>query len=107
MNNLDRGIIKWQPFNSLLNGKYLINSLLIEKSKITKPLLSEEEQSELEKKIIESYYYQNVVFISYYKEGYIFKTKSKIKKIDLVYKTIYLENKTKLLFNQILKIKFE
>lgn len=102
--NKDRGIIKWAPFNSLINGKCLINSLTFEKAKITKPIISEEEQKILEEKIIESLYCQNPIIITYYQAGFLLKTKSKVKKIDSVYKTIYLENHTKLLFNQILKI---
>lgn len=102
--NKDRGIIKWAPFNSLINGKYIVNSLLIEKNKVIKPIISEEEQKILEEKIIEAYYCQNVVIITYYKEGFLNKTKTKIKKIDSIYKTIYLTNNLKLLFKQILNI---
>ena len=46
MNKNDRGIIKWQPFNSLINGKLVINSLLLEREKINKPIISEEDQKE-------------------------------------------------------------
>ena len=42
--NKDRGMIKWAPFNSLINSQYLINSLVFEKTKINKPTISEEEQ---------------------------------------------------------------
>ncbi len=104
--NKDRGMIKWMPFNSLMNGQQIINSLTFEKCKIKKPIISEEEQKVLEEKIIEAYYCQNIVIITYYKEGFLLKTKSQIKKIDSIYKTIYLTNQTKLLFNQILKITY-
>ena len=103
MNN-DRGMIKWAPFNSLMNGKNIVNSLLFEKGKINKPNISEEEKNILEEKIIEAYYCQNIILITYYKDGFLLKTKAKVKKIDSVYKTIYLSNQTKLLFNQILYI---
>ena len=102
--NKDRGMIKWAPFNSLMNGTSIVNSLILEKSKITKPQISEEEQKILEEKIIESYYCHNKILITYYKDGYLFKIKSAIKKIDSTYKTIHLENKTKLLFKQIMSI---
>ena len=65
---------------------------------------SEEEQKIIEEKIIEALYCQTTIIITYYQNGFLLKTKSKIKKIDSIYKTIYLENHTKLLFNQILKI---
>ena len=102
--NKDRGMIKWAPFNSLINSQYLINSLVFEKTKINKPTISEEEQKIIEEKIIEALYCQTTIIITYYQNGFLLKTKSKIKKIDSIYKTIYLENHTNLLFNQILKI---
>ena len=103
--NKDRGMIKWMPFNSLMNGRLIVNSLIIEKGKIEKPMISEEEQKELEEKIIEAYYCQSIVIITYYKDGFLRKVKSSIKKIDSVYKTIYLSNQLKLLFKQICNIK--
>ena len=102
--NKDRGMIKWAPFNSLMNPRKTINSLLIERGKIEKPQISEEKQKALEEKIIESYYCQSLVLITYYKDGFLLKVKSKIKKIDSVYKTIYLENQNKILFKQIFNI---
>lgn len=101
----DRGIIKWLPFNSVINNKSVINSLIKEKTKIKKPIISEEEINTLEEKIIEAYYTQNLLDITYYKNGYLLKTKGKIKKIDQVYKLIYLDNNLSLLFNQIIEIK--
>lgn len=103
MNKLDRGMIKWQPFNSVINGKYVINNILKEKAKINKPIISDEEQKLLEEKIIEAYYCQNTVLITYYQNGSLLIIKDKIKKIDKIYKIIYLKSKT-LLFNQILGI---
>ena len=62
---------------------------------------------ELEEKIIEAYYCQNPIIITYYKDGFLIKVKSTIKKIDSIYKTIYLNNEFKLAnINQVLFIKF-
>lgn len=105
--NKDRGMIKWLPFNALINGKQVLNTLEIEKSKVDIPIISEEEQKDLEDKIIEAYYCQNSVIITYYKDGFLLKTKSKIKKIDSIYKIIYLNNHLKLLFKQIFAINNE
>ena len=102
--NKDRGMIKWAPFNSLINGKHIVNSLVLEKTKITKPQISEEEQKIIEEKIIEAYYCQEKVLITYYKDGYLYKIHSTIKKIDSIYKTIHLDNTLKLLVKQIITI---
>lgn len=101
--NKDRGMIKWIPFNSLVSNKDVMKFLILEKNKISKPIISEEDSKTFEELIIEAYYMHNKVLISYYKNGYIYKTTSYIKKIDKVQKLIYLEN-IKLLFNQITSI---
>ncbi len=100
---LDRGMIKWQPFNSVINNKEVINSLLKEKNKKSKPIMSEEEINFLEEKIVNFYYTQTEVNVTYYKNGYLLNIKGKIKKIDQVYKMIYIKSQ-KLLFNQIIMV---
>ncbi len=99
----DRGIIKWQPFNSLFSSNEVLQTLSYEKTKQDIPILSEEEIKELEEKIIEAYYTEETIILSYYKNGYIKKITGKIKKIDQVSKIVYLNN-LKLLFKQILSI---
>lgn len=100
----DRGMIKWAPFNSVINNKYIINSLIKEKSRISQPILSNEEMLEIEEKIINAYYSKSYVTITYYQNGYLENIAGKIKKIDKIYKIIYLE-KTSLFFKQIMNIK--
>ncbi len=102
----DRGMIKWQPFNSVVNNKAIINTVLKEKSKITMPLISEDEKDILENKIIDAYYKQIPINIIYFKNGTLLNIKSKITKIDQVYKLVYLNNQ-KLWFKQIVDIKEE
>ncbi len=99
----DRGMIKWQPFDSVISSKNVINSLLHEKEKVNKPVLSEEETEALEEKIIDAFYSQEVISLDFYKNGYIKTITGQIKKIDHISKTIYL-NSTLLLFKQILSI---
>ena len=50
--NKDRGIIKWLPFESLVSSKQVIDSILHEKNKIKKPILSLEQQQEISEKLI-------------------------------------------------------
>ena len=104
--NKDRGMIKWMPFNSLVSNKDVMKSLILEKNKISKPIISEEDSKRIEELVIEAYYMHNKALIYYYKNGYIYKTLSYIKKIDKVQKLIYLDN-IKLLFQQITSITLE
>lgn len=101
--NKDRGMIKWLPFNSLVSNKEVIYSLVHEKEKQTKPVLSSDEITKIENKIIDAYYMKTMVIITYFKGGYIYKEKGIIKKIDIVSKFVYLNN-LKLLFNQIIGV---
>lgn len=99
----DRGMIKWQPFDSVISGKLIVDSINQEKKKINKPILSEEEILNIENKIIDAFYCKYEITINYYTNGYVKSIKGKIKKIDHVTKMIYLNNIT-LLFNQIISI---
>lgn len=101
----DRGMIKWQPFNSVISSKSIVRTLTAEKAKISKPILSEEEIKQLEEKIIDAYYCQSNVTLHYYKNGYIQELKGMIKKIDHVSKMIYL-NSSSIFFQQIISIDY-
>ncbi len=100
----DRGIIKWLPFESLTPSKNVIDSILYEKSKIKKPILSLEQQQEIEERLVEAFYEQIEITFKIYKNGYIKIITSSILKIDTIYKKIILKNKMKLFFNQIIEI---
>ena len=104
MNNTDRGIIKWQPFNSIVEEEKLIKKVIQEKNKIQKPYLSPEQILENENKIIEAFYEQLWIEIYYFENGFIKKTKSQINQLDAVFKKIYLRNQKILLFFQIIRI---
>lgn len=104
MNKQDRGVIKWAPFNSLVNQKYMIENIIKEKNKIKKPKLSQEQIEQNEKLLIEAFYEKIAINIEYYKEGFILRTTSIINHIDYTFQKIYLNNKKILLFSQIIKI---
>ena len=70
--NRDRGIVKWAPFSSLVGQKEMIDALVLEKQKIKKPILSLEQQMEIEEKLMEAFYEQIEVTLQIYKKGVIF-----------------------------------
>ena len=55
----DRGIIIWQPFNSLINGNAIINSLLKEKSKINIEMFMLDKDSREDGSSFEFIFYEN------------------------------------------------
>ncbi|MBE6155143.1 MAG: YolD-like family protein [Firmicutes bacterium] len=103
MHNFDRGMIKWQPFNSVISSKQMVNEVLNKKNKIKMPLLSDEQRKIIEDKIIIAYYENESVILSYYYQGNILHLNEKIKKIDFTYRKIYFNNKT-IIFDQIISV---
>ena len=52
---IDRGMIKWEPFNSVIPSSKVIKDVMKEKNKIKKPILSEDQLKIIEQKLIESF----------------------------------------------------
>ena len=100
---IDRGFIKWQPFNSVISNKTILNSLE-KKKKIEKPTLFPENLERLNEKIIEAYYSKNKINLIFYEKNEIKKIKTTIIKIESTAHIIELENHKKIVFNQILNI---
>ena len=99
-----RGIIKWQPFESLLPNKVIINSILNEKNKISKPILSTDQLEDLNNIILESFYNQSSITIKYFANNYIKIDDGVITSLNYNNKTIIINNKLKLHISQILQI---
>ena len=103
MNN-DRGIIKWAPFSSLVGQQAMIEGLIKEKEKMKKPILSLEQQMEIEEKLIEAFYEQIEITLQIYKNGEIVSVTSSILHLDCTYKKIILNNHSVFLFTQIVNV---
>ena len=90
----DRGMKKWVPYKSLIEQEVFINKMRVNKSKIEKPILFEEEMEKI------NYYLTHTrckpLILSFYEDGIIYKTETKIKTIDLSTKTIVFENNLKI-----------
>ena len=52
----DRGMVKWQPFDSLLSSKKVAREIIKEKNKVAMPTLSEDQLLNIEEKVLEAYY---------------------------------------------------
>ena len=103
MHKIDRGMIKWQPFNSVVSSKQLVNEILKEKDKISMPTLSEEQKKQIEQQLIAAFYENENITLEYFYQGKIHKINKPIKKIDSTFRKIYFNDKI-LLFDQIVKI---
>ena len=102
----ERSGIKWAPFNSVINGKYIINLIEKEKSKINKPILSEEQISTFEEMIKESMINKIELIFDIYSGGYIKKIKGTVLNINPTLNKIILNNNVCIFFCEIVKIKY-
>lgn len=100
----DRKMLKWLPFNSIINSKYLIKSIESEKYKINKPILSDEQINNNEKLIIEAMNNKICLEFKIYEAGYIKKLTGTIIKISPESKKIYLNNNKYLYFSNIISV---
>lgn len=100
----DRGMIKWQPFESLVSSKEVINSLLVVKNKIAKPTLSIDQLENINELVFESYYNQSIISIRYFQNNAINTIKGQITAINQNSKIIFINNTLKLHISQILQI---
>lgn len=102
----DRKMMKWLPFNSVINSKILIKDIEKQKSKINKPILSEEQINTLETTILESYYTQIPLEFIIYQNGFLTKTTGTVIKIIQSNKKIILNNYKIIAFCEIIKINY-
>ena len=103
MPSIDRGMIKWAPFNSVISSKEVVNSVQNERNKFKMPIFSDDQKQSIENKLIESFYEQKTICIEYFYAGKIIQKTGTIKKIDSTFHKIYFNNQI-LIFEQILKI---
>ena|SRR5574344_820169 len=101
----DRGMIKWQPFDSLTSTKKMCYDILQNKNKIQIPILSEDQLIDLENNILKSYYNRDLVIINYYYDGKINTKEVKIKYLDKYKKQLILSDGSIIYFEQIINIK--
>ena len=97
-------MIKWMPFNSVVNSKLLVSSIEKEKNKIAKPILSEEQIQNIEDLILESMINKIPLTFEIYKEGFIKELKATVTNIDSVKQKIFLNNSHYLYFREIINI---
>ena len=98
----DRGMKKWAPYRSLPEKD--INDIKMKKnrSKIEKPLISNEEAEEINELILN---YKGELIFTIYNSGELINVVGEIKKIDPVEKIIYLKDRNKINLRNIVKVK--
>ncbi len=99
----DRGMKKWAPYKSLNEQWSTLDNLYKNEDKVEKPQISNEAAEEIND-ILVNYHGQELDFY-YYKNGYILKEKSTIKKIDAFNRKLILNNQKIILLKDLVGIK--
>lgn len=100
----DRGMIKWAPFNSVINENEVIKEVSERKSRISKPTLSDDQLADIEQKIINAYNENQNVTLTYYTNFHLEEISGQISKIDPINKRIFINNQIPIYFYNIIKI---
>lgn len=103
---VDRGIIKWAPFDALVGYGAMIREMKLRLGKKDKPLLSEDQYDELNQKLMLAFHQDLEISVAYFEDGYIKTTWGKVKKIDHVNQVIILNPFERIKANSITEITF-
>ncbi len=86
----DRKMMKWMPFNALLEQGDYINDLLHGRERQTMPILSPDQEAELNYKLESAYLFNSEIEVSYFENNKIKKVSGTITRTDLYNKLIFI-----------------
>jgi hypothetical protein len=104
---VDRGIIKWAPFDALVGYHSLLEEMKHRLGKKDKPILSDDDFEELNRKLILALKETKEIEIRYFQDGYIHSTFGTIKKVDYTKKQLVLTTCETLAAADIVEISFQ
>jgi hypothetical protein len=91
---VDRGLMKWAPFDALQGHHSMISELKYRLGKISKPILSDDQYSEMNLALVESVTNKKLVKVIYYYDGYLYDFISYVIKIDYTFGIVRFKEKT-------------
>jgi hypothetical protein len=101
---VDRGIIKWAPFDALVGYHHILGQMRHRMGKSEQPILSDDQYQELNQKLHFAFQFNLDVDITYFHDGYSRTTFGKIKKLDFINHHIILMNFERIPSHQIIQI---
>ncbi len=87
----DRKMMKWMPFNALLEQSDYLKELFYGRDRKEMPVLSIDQETELNYQLEIAYLFKNLVIISYFDDGNIILIEGTITRIDQFYKLIFID----------------
>lgn len=104
---VDRGIIKWAPFDALVGFGGILSDMRYHMFKREKPILSDDQYDELNRKLNLAFHMQLEIDIVYFFDGYTKTTCGYIKKIDWIHRIILLTHYERITADDILDISLQ
>ena len=92
----ERGMMKWQPFTSIVEQQQAINEVLEEFSKVEQPILDQSQHEENAKALLAAYYSQQPIILTYYERGHIVGVEGSIYRINEPYRYFIIQIQEKL-----------
>ncbi len=87
----DRKMMKWMPFNALLEQSDYLKELFYGRTRKEMPILSADQEAELNYQLEIACLFKNQIVISYFDDGYIVKIEGIITRIDQFYKLVFID----------------
>ena len=95
---------KWNPFNAVAPGGFMVKEVMKEKNKIEMPILSDDQKMAIQERLFDAFNNQEIVNITYFKGGNMYNIKGIIEKIDQNARKIVLDCDISVFFSQICEI---
>lgn len=92
LKNLDRGLIKWLPFDALTGFKQAVYELKNKRLKPSKPILSEDQLAIMNYQVSTALKFQKSISIYVYKNDSIIYVTGSIRKLDMVKRQLQVNN---------------
>ena len=88
----DRKMMKWMPFNALLDQSDYLKELFYGRTRKEMPILSPDQEDDLNYKLETAYLFNSQIIVSYFQDGDILKIEGMLTKTDQYHKLIFIED---------------
>ncbi|MBP5217289.1 MAG: YolD-like family protein [Bacilli bacterium] len=99
--NEDRGMMKWAPYQSLVEQATSLALMRRKKQKVERPLVASDQAEEINEILV--HYAKEEVAARYWEDGCLYDVSGIISKIDAVYHFLVLNGK-KILFRDLIRL---
>lgn len=97
-----RGMIKWKPFNTLLNNRD-INEIIMIRNKVEKPIIMEDRISEIDNLLKVAIKENKEIRVKYFDKGELKYINGNIRNINTIEKYILI-NSIRIYFKNLIKV---